>query len=225
MARKVVEFGLDPRRVEHVPNFIDPGAYAVAERHGGYFVYAGRLERVKGVLTLLRAVRASPIAREHGLWIAGDGEQRRELEAFCNANGLGNVKFLGHLSQAELEPVLTGAMFAVVPSEWYENAPLSVLETSARGRAVIASDLGGLPEMVRHNETGLLFKAGDTAALSGALEQLLEDPGRTTEMGRKGRAFIEEAFNPQRHYEGLMKVYERALSGSASGARLEGTRT
>ena len=222
MARKVIEFGLDPRRVEHIPNFIDPGAYGVAPGHGGYFVYAGRLEKVKGVLTLLRAVRGSPIAQAHGLWIAGDGEQRHELEAFSRANGLENVRFLGHLSQAELEPVLANALFAVVPSEWYENAPLSVLETAARGRAVIASDLGGLPEMVKHGETGLLFEPGDSHALGRAIEQMLSDPERTCEMGRHARAFIGEVFSPARHYEKLMAVYERALSGEPSGARLEG---
>ncbi len=218
---KVIEFGLDPRNVVFVPNFIEPGAAVPAPGPGSYFLYAGRLEEVKGVRTLLAAVAASASARQAELLIAGDGEDRPWLEAFCRSEQLENVRFLGHLSQAELEPVLAGALFVVAPSEWYENAPLSVLEAAARGKAVVASDIGGLPELVRNGQTGLIFPPGDAAALGGALDELLQHPERAREMGRKARALVEETFSPERHYRQLIAVYERALASEPSASVLE----
>ncbi len=211
IASKMLEFGIDGGLVVHVPNFIAPPPLP-AKPPGRYFVYAGRLERVKGVGTLLRAIDASALARDFELRIAGDGEDRAELEAYARERGLSNVRFLGHLSQAELEPVTAGARFAVVPSEWHENAPLSVLEAAARGKAVVASDLGGLPEMVIHGETGLIFRAGDAVALGGCIEQLLREPERAAEMGVKARALVEETFSPESHYRRTMAVYERAMT-------------
>lgn len=211
IASKMLEFGVGPDRVVHVPNFIEP-AEQPTPTAGRYFVYAGRLERVKGVGTLLRAVEASVPARDFELWIAGEGEERAALEADTRARGLANVRFLGHLTQAELAPVVAGAQFAVVPSEWHENAPLSVLEAAALGKAVVASDLGGLPEMVRHGETGLIFRAGDAEALRGCLEELLRKPERAAEMGVKARALVEETYSPESHYRRTMAVYERAMT-------------
>ncbi len=150
MARKVIEFGTDPRHVTYVPNFIDAAPGAPSAPGERYFLFAGRLEKVKGVTTLLRAMSPGPVAGGVQLLIAGDGEERPRLEAQVRRERLDSVRFLGQLTAQELAPVLAGAMFVVVPSEWHENAPLSVLEAAAQGKAVVASDLGGLPELVRH---------------------------------------------------------------------------
>ncbi len=215
LSEKMVEFGLNPRQVTYVPNFIDAAPMAVQPVVGSYYLYAGRLENVKGVGTLLRAVAASPAARAHELRIAGDGEQRAELEAYCHREGLENVRFLGHLSQEQMGPLLEDASFVVVPSEWYENAPLSVLEAAARGKAVVVSDLGGLPELVKDGETGVIFKAGDSGALRLAIDGLLADPERASVMGRQARAFMQEEFDPELHYRRLLAIYERALAPSS----------
>jgi glycosyltransferase involved in cell wall biosynthesis len=213
LANKVVEFGFDPARVVYLPNYIDTAAIPPSADAGAYILFAGRLEKVKGVATLLRAVHASASLQARELVIAGDGEQRAELEAYCRSAGLTNVRFLGHLSQAEMEPILAGAMFAVVPSEWYENAPLVVLEAAARGKVVVVSDIGGLPELVRDGETGVKFPAGNADALRSALEALLAEPERTAEMGRRAREFMQEEFSADSHYERLFAVYARALAG------------
>ena len=222
LTAKVIEFGLDPRRVVTVPNFIDPAAFRATAGGGRYFLYAGRAEKVKGLRTLLEAVAGSAIARDYELWIAGDGEDRGWLEAYCAEKKLANVRFLGHLTQAELEPVMADALFAVAPSEWYENAPLSVLEAAARGKAIVASDMGGIPEMVRHGETGLIFPAGNAGQLRSAIEQLLREPERTRAMGRQARALVEEKFSPEGHYRQLLRVYERAMAPQSSSVMEHG---
>ena len=223
LGAKVVELGLDPRRVVYVPNCVEPPPVPASEPEGRYFLYAGRLERVKGLQTLLEAVAGSAVARGHELWIAGEGDIRTDLEAFCAAQNLSGVRFLGHLTPADLEPVLQNARFAVVPSEWYENMPLSVLEAAGRGKAVIVSDMGGLPETVVPEETGIVFRAGEVQELRAAIERMLLEPERTREMGRKARAFIQETYSPERHYAGIMGVYERVLgTNAADGGLTEG---
>jgi glycosyltransferase involved in cell wall biosynthesis len=211
LAAKVVELGLDPRRIDHVPNSVETAGVPVAETDGGYVLFAGRLERVKGVRTLLEAFRGLA-HRGTALRIAGDGEDRAWLEAYCSRHGLDSVRFLGHLPHDRVAEEIDGAAFVVVPSEWYENAPLSVLEAAARGKAVVVSGLGGLPELVIPGETGVVFEAGNASELRAAMDQLLADPAFTREMGRKARAFMEETFSPQRHYEQLMSAYARARS-------------
>jgi glycosyltransferase involved in cell wall biosynthesis len=218
MARKVVEFGFNPHQVVHIPNFIDATRIDAASAVGEYVLFAGRLEKVKGVMTLLRAIDSSALARTREVRIAGDGEQRAELEAYCASAGLANVRFLGHRSPADMKQLLADAAFAVVPSEWYENAPLSVMEAAAHGKAVIVSEMGGIPELVKPGETGVTFPAGNVEALAGAIEALLADPAKTAEMGRRGRAFMEEKFSPEAHYRQISALYGRALSGRASVA-------
>ncbi|HYM15500.1 MAG TPA: glycosyltransferase [Dehalococcoidia bacterium] len=212
LAQKMIKFGTDPRRLVHIPNFIEPGPDPAPGDPAPYVLYAGRVERVKGIGTLLRAVKDGAVARETELRIAGDGEARGEYEAWCRENGLANVRFLGHLPQEALKPVVEGASFVVVPSEWYENAPLSVLEAAERGKAVIASDMGGLPELVRHGATGLVFRAGDAAALRAVIEDLLSRPEAAREMGRKARALVLERHGPDTHYRQLVAAYEQAMA-------------
>jgi glycosyltransferase involved in cell wall biosynthesis len=206
---KAAEFGMDPARISYVPNFVEPPS-PIDTSTGRYVLYAGRLERVKGLRTLIEAFSRSAHARTYELFIAGDGEDRPGLEK--HAAGRANIRFTGHLPQAEVWRMIDGAALTVTPSGWYENAPLSVMESAARGKAAIVSDLGGLPELVKHGETGLVFRAGDPAALTAALDELLADPARAAEMGRRAAAFMKETFGPERHYKALLDLYERVLS-------------
>jgi glycosyltransferase involved in cell wall biosynthesis len=210
LAAKAAEFGMDAAKIAYVPNFIEPGPLP-GNAVRPYVLYAGRLERVKGVRTLIDAFARSAAAATHELVIAGDGEDRGDLEGFANERPAARVRFTGHLARNALQPLLDEAAFTVTPSEWYENAPLSVLEAAARGKAAIVSDLGGLPELVNHGETGLVFRVGDSPALAAAIDALAGDPPRAREMGLNARAFIEEEFSPERHYQALMGIYQRVL--------------
>jgi glycosyltransferase involved in cell wall biosynthesis len=209
LAAKAAEFGVDAAKITYVPNFIEPGPLPSNEVRP-YVLYAGRLERVKGVRTLVDAFARSAAAATHELIIAGDGEDRGDIETYAGERPA-RVRFTGHLARKALQSLLDEAAFTVTPSEWYENAPLSVMEAAARGKAAIVSDLGGLPELVKHGETGLVFRAGDSPALAAAIDALAGDPPRAREMGLSARAFIEEEFSPDRHYEALMGIYQRAL--------------
>jgi glycosyltransferase involved in cell wall biosynthesis len=153
----------------------------------------------------------SEIASHFELRIAGEGRRRKALESYCREKGLTNVRFLGWLPQDELADLHRGARFVVVPSIWYENSPLSVLEAHAYGTAVIGADIGGIPELIAEGRTGLLFEAGNAAELRCRLEELLTNPERAAQMGRAGRDVVEQTCAPERQYTQLMAVYDRAL--------------
>jgi glycosyltransferase involved in cell wall biosynthesis len=220
LAAKAAEFGMDASKIAYVPNFVDAEESA-AEGSGRVILYAGRLERVKGVRTLIHAFAQSDARSSYELVIAGEGEDRAPLEDYASTHGEGRVRFTGHLSQAELNAFLDDSLFTVAPSEWYENAPLSVMEAAGRGRAVIVSDLGGLPELVKHGETGLVFRAGDVPALATAIDELAGDAPRAREMGQKARTFIRGTFSADRHYDQLLVIYEGALSRKTEFATSE----
>ncbi len=105
-------------------------------------------------------------------------------------------------------------MAVVIPSQWYENYPRSVIEAFALGKPVIGSRIGGIPELVRDGETGLTFEPGNAEDLRAKVKLLISNPDMVSEMGRTARRFVEEKLNPEIHYQGLMKIYELAVEKS-----------
>ncbi len=211
LKQKMTEFGMDGDRIVHIPNPINVADYSPAEASSNYFLFSGRLEEVKGVETLLEAIAGSEIASRFELRIAGEGRRRKYLEEYCRKHGLTNVRFLGWLEQDELAELHRGALFAVVPSIWYEVFSLAVLEAQAYGKAVIGANIGGIPELIDEGRTGLLFESGKAAELRARIEQLLTNPEQAREMGRNAREVVEITCTPERQYSQLMAVYDRAL--------------
>jgi glycosyltransferase involved in cell wall biosynthesis len=202
MRQKFLEFGFPERQLVHVPNFVDFARIEPSSRTGGYFLYAGRLSREKGVDTLLRAVSRRP---ELALRVVGDGGETLRLKE--EYGHLEHVRFLGWRDRDQLAELFAGAIAVVLPSEWYENFPLVILEAYAHGKPVVASRLGALPENVREGETGLLFDPGDAEGLEARLTELAGSTNRALDMGRNGRAWVERDFGPDSHLERLEKLY------------------
>lgn len=209
MRRKMVEFGMSPNKFHHIPNFVDPDKYSESFGWGDYFVYVGRLVPFKGVKTLLLAMQQ--IKKNVHLLIIGDGPQRPDLEILKADLGLTNVTFLGYRSADDLMDILSKAMFSVLPSEWYENCPMSVLESMAKGKPAIGANIGGIPELISHDEDGLLFESGNVDDLAQKINSLLANPQLCQEMGRMAREKIVTHYSPEVHYRKLMKVYENLL--------------
>jgi glycosyltransferase involved in cell wall biosynthesis len=179
------------------------------------FIYFGRLETEKGLLTLIEAVRILPRTRSvenMKLKIIGEGSIKPELEEIIKKEGLNQVTFSGFLKGKELYREVMRCMAVVLPSEWYENYPVSVMETLAIGKPVIGARIGGIPEMVKDNETGLTFEPGNPADLSEKILYMMDNPAVAAEMGRKARVFAEKEFDIGNHYARLMEIYETVLS-------------
>jgi len=169
-------------------------------------VYFGRLSHEKGLHTLLQAVRNAPIR----LNIIGDGPFRPELEAIVQREGLKHVRFLGYMSGPALKDEIRKAMAVVLPSEWYENFPRTILEAYGLGKPVIGARIGGISELIKDGETGMTFTSGDAEDLEKKIRLLAGDPGKAEDMGSRARRFVESEFNPERFYQGLIEVYETA---------------
>ena len=205
---KHAEYGLPPEKLVYIPNFIKAGQYRPNFTPGEYVLYVGRLSREKGVMTLLKAVKKQKFKAP--LLIAGEGPARAEYEGFIKQNGISRVRLAGYKTGAALESAIQNAAFIAYPSECYENAPMAVLEAMACGKPVLGADIGGIPEMVVENETGLLFRPGRHGQLAEKIDFLLSNPSLVREMGRKARRLVEERYSEEGHYRRLLALYRAA---------------
>ena len=201
---KLIAWGWDANRIAHIPNCIDASAYAPAADEGCYFVYAGRLAPEKGLATLLRA---AALARQK-LVLAGSGPEEERLRRLAENFGA-DVVFAGHLDKPALQRLIGEALALVLPSEWYENAPISLLEAYALGRPVIGARIGGIPELIAEGETGLLVESGNAAVLAAAMAALAAlSPSARIRMGAHGRDWVGREFSPERYRERTLTLYE-----------------
>ena len=206
---KHAEAGLPREKLVHVPNFIRTEAYEPNYEPGGYILFVGRLSKEKGVLTLLNSVKGLDLT----LRLVGEGPMKAYFEKYAHDNGISNVAFEGYRSGKDLRDLYRNSSFLVIPSEWYENAPMTVLEAFAYGKPVVGANIGGIPEMVIEGKTGRLFESGDAGDLREKIADLVSVPSRVKEMGMKAREMVENRHNGAQHYKNLMKVYEDALKG------------
>ena len=152
-------------------NFIDKGSKTVQKKQP-YVLYFGRFSKEKGILTLLDACKE---LKDIQFVFAGGGP----LEA--SLSGIENVKNVGFKKGSELESLISSAKFSIYPSEWYENCPLSVMESQSYGTPVIGADIGGIPELIRPGKTGELFSPGDKKELEKKIRDLWQDEARIKE--------------------------------------------
>jgi len=201
---KFCEWGMPRALFRHVPNFVAVDRYRPQYAPGKSFVYIGRLSREKGLATLIRAAAQARCP----LTIVGTGPALEELQRLA-VTAEAEVAFTGYLRGEALHEAIRGARAVLLPSECYENAPMSLLEAYALGKPVIGARIGGIPELIRENITGLIFPSGDAAALAAALRELgSRRDAQLAEMGRCGRRWIEEDFSATIYRERILKIYD-----------------
>lgn len=182
---------------------------------GGRAVFVGRLDPIKNLPCLLRAMR---LCREQGsglqLDIVGDGPERGRLEHLSRQLGISEqVHF--HGQQADVGPFLGRASFLVLPS-FGEGLSNAIMEAMSAGRPVIASNVGGNAELVAHDVNGLLFPSNDDTSLAGAMQRLAGDPALRASLGAAARRSMRPFHDVRRMTSQLATVYERSLlSGTA----------
>ncbi len=229
-ARKMVDIvGIKPERIVFVPNGIPPmpaGDGAPIRREAGVpldapvLVAVANLRPQKALDVMIRAftlVRAEvPAAR---LLIAGAANPLplESLQAVADELGVGDaVAFLG--TRTDIPDVLAAADIAVSSSD-FEGSPLSVMEYMAAGLPVVATDVGGVPKLVRPGETGLLVPPRDPAALATAVLELLRDPALARELGRRGREVQSAHFSFEAMLARIEEIYDEQLALKRRRAR------
>ena len=208
-------------RIDVVPNFIVPGRYERARTGPGarrwakpgerILVHVSNYRPVKRVLDVVEVferVRREMPAR---LLLVGDGPDRGKVEQRCReCDTCDQITFLGHLTF--VEDVLAGADLFLLPSET-ESFGLAALEALSCEVPVIATDVGGLPEVVLSGENGYLLPVGDVEAMTGACLELLRDEDKRKRFGAAGRRRAQESFAEEKALELYRQVYRRVLDG------------
>lgn len=199
---KLIEWGWEGDRIEHIPNYINSNNFETQFNPGDYALYFGRLAPEKGIDTLIRAAISTGVT----LKIAGTGPSEEMLQQL--AQGYENIHFLGYVEGARLWELVRKSRVVVLPSEWYENAPVSILEAYACGKPVIGARIGGIPEMVRESETGFLFNSMDEHDLMEKLDQVFSmSDVAVGAIGESAKGFVNESFTQEKYLERTLSVY------------------
>jgi glycosyltransferase involved in cell wall biosynthesis len=196
--------------IVYLPNFIRleeiTPVYNWDERS---IVYFGRLSNEKGLFDLIDAVKD---IRGITLKIIGDGPLEGEIKSRIDIEGIDNVILLGYKRGEGLKNEIRKSMFVILPSTCFENNPMSIIEAFALGKPVIGSRIGGIPELVRDDVTGLSFEAGNPEDLRIKIRYLINNLGKAVEMGKNARLFVEKEFAAKNHYQGLIKIYNQVVN-------------
>jgi len=208
LMKTVINGGIPEKKITYIPIFIDSNKYSPEYISQPYLVYVGRLSCEKGLPLLLDAMSR---LKYHKLFIIGDGPERSKLERINEQKNLVNVKFLGSMYGEQLNRIIRNSRLVVVPSTWYENSPHVILEAFALGKPVLGARIGGIPEYIEENVTGLLYEYSNVDELSEKINMLMEQQSLCEEMGRAARKIAEMKYNPKTHYGEVMKVVKQVL--------------
>ena len=201
MARKMKKDGFNPEKLHVVCNHIDPEKLALVNSlsfsREDYYAYVGRLSPEKGVETLLDVASKLP----YTLKLAGDGPLLDQLKLQYSENH--NIEFCGRLDARQVAELLSKARFSVVPSEWYENNPLSVIESLCAGTPVVGARIGGIPELI-NDDNGIAFASGDRNELAGAIKAAFDKKWDNDAI--KGMAI--NNFSLEKHLRLIEEIYQ-----------------
>ena len=204
---KFIEYGLDAHKLIIKPNFVEEDS-GEGKRSGGYALFVGRLHEEKGVKTLLDAcakVKHIPVK------LVGDGPLYDYLCERVAANEITNVTIIGKCRKEEVLAWMKDAQFLIIPSEWYEGLPLTLVEAFSFGIPILASRIGSLENLIDNETNGLLFRAGDSCDLAQKMELIWSNQTLARDLGRKARKTYLELYTAEANYLLLMRIYNMAI--------------
>jgi glycosyltransferase involved in cell wall biosynthesis len=174
-----------------------------------YFLYLGRLSHEKGLLTLIMAFSQ---VKDIRLKIVGTGPQETLLKDTVKKLGVDNIEFVGFKSGDELKSIISNASFNIVPSEWWENNPLSIIEAYSVGVPVIGAKIGGIPEIIVNGETGYLFEMKNVDHLTRVINKAnsLSTEDYVT-MSNNAVEFAWDKFSEEQYVNILVDFYEKMI--------------
>ena len=189
--------GFNKEKLIVLPNFVQFGKNDIinCERED-YFCYAGRISGEKGIETLLQAAQKMPYL----LKIAGKGPLFDDLKSRYASD---KIKFLGYLNQDEIKSLIEKARFSVIPSECYENNPLSGIESLYLGTPVLGANIGGIPELIETNRNGLLFESGNKEDLRNKIDEMYHATFSYADIAQRALGL----YSPDNYYTSLMNIY------------------
>ena len=206
---KLIQDGIPKEKIKTIHNFVKLEQYNLETQDDGYALYFGRLSKEKGILNLVQAFSKIKYGK---LLIAGDGPEKEIIEQYITENQLQEkIELLGHLNTDEMKETIRKCKFVVVPSIWYENCPYSVMEALSIGKPVIGANIGGIPELVKDRQNGLIYKYDNIDELSQKMMELFKEKELTNKMGNIAKEYANALYDEEKYYNEIIKVYEELL--------------
>lgn len=224
LKKKLVENGYDEKKIYCIPTFTTSKSEVGEPKVGTYGLYFGRITEEKGVETVVKAYEQLP---DKKVKIMGDDttEEAVRIKQYIKEYGIKNVEFLGFKGGTELEDIIKGSRFTMIPSIWYDNLPNTALESFQYSKPVIASNMGSLPELVIDGYNGFLFDPYSAEELAKKIK-LFDDDNLVAEMGKNSRRRLENRFAPKTHYDSLLGIFNKLIEEKnkmAKEQKLNGT--
>lgn len=204
---KMLEFGISKDKLKYLPLFIETNPSTTDSIASDYFLFFGRIEKFKGIFTLIDAFQDIQHIK---LKIIGSLAEDIETEFFAKLSA--NIEYIGFVSDNEKNSMITKAIAVIVPSENYENQPFSILESFSNSKAIIASNLGGMKELLYDSGGGYLFEPGNSTQLKNIVLDMFNNRNNAVKLGALGREYVNEYHSPKLHYEELLKFYNCLVS-------------
>ncbi len=202
MQKKIETYGINKAKLFQIHNFVDSNKAKRSQfEKEDYYCYIGRLSVEKGVETLISAAKKLP----YTLKIIGSGPL---LEVLQEKSKNDNIEFVGYKQWAEIKEIVGKARFSVIPSEWYENNPLSVIESLCLGTPVLGANIGGIPELLIKNELNSLFASGDVFDLKAKIKRMWTKNNREADYKELAES-SQLQFSTDIYYKKLMKIYNQ----------------
>lgn len=200
--------GIKSSKLRVINNFIPQDAFDREPKYtnNGYFLFVGRLFKEKGAHYLIEAMRKLP--EDLVLHIAGDGVEEENLRNQALEYGLENINFKGFLTGKELEEEYKNCIATILPCNWFENFPTTVLESFTYGKPSLASNIGGIPEIIEDGVNGFLFEPGNSDQIAECILKFYENRDFAVQAGKNARIKAEKLYTPEKYYEKLMEIYK-----------------
>ena len=198
MANKLIQGGFNKNKIKVLCNFINVEKCKKEEyTKENYYCFIGRLSPEKGIKTLLEVACQLP----YTLKIIGGGPLEEEIRQFTQKKM--QIELLGYKQWNEIKEIVGKARFSVIPSEWYENNPLSVIESQCLGTPVLGSMNGGIPELIKNEVDGMLFEAQNNLDLKEKIEKMFSYNFDYQLLAKQAQ----ELYNARDHYKEIIKIY------------------
>ena len=204
---KYIEGGFNEDKISIKPYVMFNENTKFEQTTGEYALYLGRISKEKGVEILLSAF--AELGKN--LVIAGIGEKNYYHDLVERFSQFKNIEFKGFVKGDDKIKILSNAQFIVVPSIWFENSPLTIYESYSLMKPVIASNIGGLPAIVKDGETGFLFEPNNIESLKNAILKIAKND-RFIEMGKSAHEYFQNNFTEKQNYRQLIDIYKKAIA-------------
>ena len=211
-----VKQGFDRKKtqiIENPYNSEKPYIEYATENENRFILYFGRISKEKGLFTLYEAMKNIPNIH---LKIIGNGPDLNTSLEYIKNNKILNIEFLGAKWGDELLPYIKKSEFVVVPSEWYEPNPYVVLQAFSFSKPVVATNIGGLKDMIQNNINGLLTKHNDSLDLSLTINNLYHDKEKIKILGKNAKELLESKHNPINYYNKSIELFNNLLNKTNS---------